>query len=817
MVRREAAARSKQGTKRSQSPIAPPIAPLAAAAKRRKTAEPDWPSDLASERASLTVPCRRSAREATKRQTAAADLTAAARQHKGLTVPRPEKSSQQSQQQRRKQQQQQRQKQRPTANVDTKATDTEQQSAVKGHKGNGQSSILVTAHGAGPSANANTTSRGDRSSPRQTDQAEPAVTKAPASRLLPVPAAAPGHDHDHAAANVQPPSTQAEVPTPTSAADNSATSQSAAGHKKRVYGVPHHTFSGVVTTTEGVRAKHAVSQIEQLWSAFITVEKPRTSVRRYIGRFYHSPEAAARAVDRASIAIHGRDSADLNFPQRHYGPEEQQRHGADLEQWLRSLAGRQNNNPKDAPGVPHIKPAAAWLEWRNAHLSGFRAQHRARAQKGKAVANSTSEPAVDPAVGWTVWEMLTGASAKQARPEGQHGGAHWHNTPCGVCVNCKQAAWQNSSLGSSQCLALPKLQMARRELTRLANSSGQQRFQPADLQHFLASLPDPTRADMQARPSTDEQPRNGQRTLTDSQRVKSQAKLGKKRSYIEDLSAVHDEGRDGVRQERVGQAVADSSKDFGKAAEDVRAEYSKAWTREQAWAMQTREEEVYQAQEQDRVLAADAAASQGYYQPLLTSCSAPQLDNKHKWPGHHMADIRHIQRCAREGSLVEVRNHEKWRAPALGTLGPPRDALPGSLGAKSELAYKPQHITHCCLCKAQDHLIKNCPLNRYYDEAPSEGLQAAQSKGRGSGPKAGKDSDRDQQPAAADWLASVQQPVKDVMSAMQQMASAAVQMNEQKDSKHSDLWESMTPDALLACGLLVDELMEAQVEQQPNT
>ena len=68
------------------------------------------------------------------------------------------------------------------------------------------------------------------------------------------------------------------------------------------------------------------------------------------------------------------------------------------------------------------------------------------------------------------------------------------------------------------------------------------------------------------------------------------------------------------------------------------------------------------------------------------------------------------------------------------------------------------------------------------------------------GPKAGKDSDQDQQAAAAGWLGSVQQPVKDVMSAMQQMASAAVQMNEQKDSKHSDLWESMTPDALLACG-----------------
>ena len=127
--------------------------------------------------------------------------------------------------------------------------------------------------------------------------------------------------------------------------------------------------------------------------------------------------------------------------------------------------------------------------------------------------------------------------------------------------------------------------MARRELARLANNSGQQRFQPADLQQFLASLPDPTREDMQARPSADEQPRNGERTLTDGQRVKSQAKGGRNGSSIADLSAVHREGRGGVREKGVKQGLADSSKDFGNDAEGVQAEYSKAWTRDQAWAM----------------------------------------------------------------------------------------------------------------------------------------------------------------------------------------------------------------------------------------
>lgn len=38
------------------------------------------------------------------------------------------------------------------------------------------------------------------------------------------------------------------------------------------------------------------------------------------------------------------------------------------------------------------------------------------------------------------------------------------------------------------------------------------------------------------------------------------------------------------------------------------------------------------------------------------------------------------------------------------------------------------------------------------------------------------------------------------MSAMQQVASVAVQSNEERDSSHSRLVHSMTPDALLACG-----------------
>ena len=57
-----------------------------------------------------------------------------------------------------------------------------------------------------------------------------------------------------------------------------------------------------------------------------------------------------------------------------------------------------------------------------------------------------------------------------------------------------------------------------------------------------------------------------------------------------------------------------------------------------------------------------------------------------------------------------------------------------------------------------------------------------------------------QKEAPAQWRTEVSQPLKDVMSAMQQMAAVGAQANEQKDSSHSRVVQSMFPDALLACG-----------------
>ena len=54
--------------------------------------------------------------------------------------------------------------------------------------------------------------------------------------------------------------------------------------------------------------------------------------------------------------------------------------------------------------------------------------------------------------------------------------------------------------------------------------------------------------------------------------------------------------------------------------------------------------------------------------------------------------------------------------------------------------------------------------------------------------------------AEATRLSHVPDGVKEVMLAMQQMASVAVQMNSARDACHNDLLQRLSPDALLACG-----------------
>ena len=81
---------------------------------------------------------------------------------------------------------------------------------------------------------------------------------------------------------------------------------------------------------------------------------------------------------------------------------------------------------------------------------------------------------------------------------------------------------------------------------------------------------------------------------------------------------------------------------------------------------------------------------------------------------------------------MEVRNHDWWGPPALGTLGPPAAALQGFIGHQpTQQQFK---SVPCCWCKAEDHLVKDCPLNSYLDEqmegSPEEEAHLVQHAGK---------------------------------------------------------------------------------------
>ena len=91
-------------------------------------------------------------------------------------------------------------------------------------------------------------------------------------------------------------------------------------------------------------------------------------------------------------------------------------------------------------------------------------------------------------------------------------------------------------------------------------------------------------------------------------------------------------------------------------------------------------------------------------------------------------------RCADKGKLVEVRNHDWWGAPALGTLGPPAAGLQGSIGHQP--VQQQSRSASCCWCKAEGHSVKDCPLNAYLDEqmedSPKQDTHLAQHAGKKS-------------------------------------------------------------------------------------
>jgi hypothetical protein len=94
--------------------------------------------------------------------------------------------------------------------------------------------------------------------------------------------------------------------------------------RQRTEGTRHPNFHGVKTSTQGVTHHVVHEAVKQVWSAFLKVPSSGANHKTkllFLGKTYWTPEAAARAVDRGSIALRGRTRAKTNFPINWYGPE----------------------------------------------------------------------------------------------------------------------------------------------------------------------------------------------------------------------------------------------------------------------------------------------------------------------------------------------------------------------------------------------------------------------------------------------------------------------------------------------------------------
>lgn len=59
--------------------------------------------------------------------------------------------------------------------------------------------------------------------------------------------------------------------------------------------------------------------VDSFWAAHVALPEQRGWVR--LGKSYWTAEAAARAADRAQLALYRRDNPELSFPLEWYGPE----------------------------------------------------------------------------------------------------------------------------------------------------------------------------------------------------------------------------------------------------------------------------------------------------------------------------------------------------------------------------------------------------------------------------------------------------------------------------------------------------------------
>lgn len=113
---------------------------------------------------------------------------------------------------------------------------------------------------------------------------------------------------------------------------------------------------------------------------------------------------------------------------------------------------------------------------------------------------------------------------------------------------CPYSTHTNNTNGYMQ------LKAAKQHLSRMATTSGQQRFEPADLEAFLASLPD-TCTDNAPEDEEDPTPRGVGINLSDGSDAEHGAGDGVRLRHMGDISFVPEERRGGMRQKGLSKGL----------------------------------------------------------------------------------------------------------------------------------------------------------------------------------------------------------------------------------------------------------------------
>lgn len=328
MVRRRCAEHSTPGRKRDRGPETRLTTPQASV-KRRRVEDTVKPQQSSATR-------RRSSREAARKQTRASELSTVARPRRTQLAPQQVNN-------RHKCAGNRSQTRVSKRKADTQAQDRHQSVPESASDSGTLQDPRTETKASDSSVRADNQGRASRIAHRQVLQRSRSRSRSRSLRGLDTRSdAAPRRKRGvkrqqvvrqkAAAESVQPsdaqadaqPSEQSVPATESSDSPRTQDEQQGKGRRKRTHGTPHATFKGVKTSTAGITHTVVHPDIKQVWSAYVMVPsklKHQSERMLFLGKNYWTAEAAARAVDRATIALQGRDEAYTNFPLEWYGPE----------------------------------------------------------------------------------------------------------------------------------------------------------------------------------------------------------------------------------------------------------------------------------------------------------------------------------------------------------------------------------------------------------------------------------------------------------------------------------------------------------------